>query len=43
MIRHWLGQEPSEDIEEFASQAAQAEWLEHRHFEFTSKLMGARK
>ncbi len=43
LIGHWLRQEPAEDMTVFARQAAQAVWLEKRHFETMSKIFGAKQ
>ncbi len=43
LIRHWLHAEPAEDMQAFADQAAQALWLEQRHFEAMRKMFGGGK
>lgn len=38
LIRHWLHIEPSNNMDTFIKQTAQAMWLEKRHWQFYSKL-----
>jgi hypothetical protein len=39
---HYLGVEPADDVDLYKHQAAQALYLERRHFEGMAKTMGAK-
>jgi hypothetical protein len=38
LIKYWLHQPPVEDVDEYAKQAADAQWMENRYFETMSKI-----
>lgn len=40
LIRHWLHQEPADAAGAFVAQAAQALWLEKRHYESLGRVLG---
>jgi len=45
-VRCWLHQDPADDLDDFAGQAAQALWMERRVFqtfaEIMNKVMGGK-
>lgn len=43
LIRHWLRAEPAEDMDAFVVQAAEAQWIEKRHYESLGKLLREEK
>ena len=40
LVRCWLHQDPADDLDAFAAQAARAQWMERRVFQTFADIMG---